>query len=155
MEHNHELVKDGAALLANTLGTSYMENSEKTLIGCMVSDQSFMPFYSARKLKDSTAGILNPFTSNIRPILNYLSKLHKSSNGTSHRLQSMRCWMTTISQHHATYMTGRYTSEQQVSNSFHRHTTCRRVNIPCVIARKQVTMPKATLIMEKAVTDDQ
>lgn len=37
MKYNHDLVKDGAALLANELNTSYMENSEKSLIGCMVS----------------------------------------------------------------------------------------------------------------------
>jgi hypothetical protein len=50
MEYNHELVKDGAALLANTLGTSYMENAEKSLIGCMVSGQSYVIVCSNKKL---------------------------------------------------------------------------------------------------------
>ena len=37
MQYNHDLVLEGASLLANTLNTSYMENSEKSLMACMVS----------------------------------------------------------------------------------------------------------------------
>lgn len=37
MQYNHALVLEGASLLANTLGTSYMENSEQSLVACMVS----------------------------------------------------------------------------------------------------------------------
>lgn len=37
MQYNHDLVLEGASLLANALGTSYMENSEESLVACMVS----------------------------------------------------------------------------------------------------------------------
>jgi hypothetical protein len=40
MEYNHNLVLEGAALIANALQTSYMENSEKSLIAAMVREAS-------------------------------------------------------------------------------------------------------------------